>query len=1069
MAQFYGLQHFADAGSLARGLIYASQGKSTVSNKTDTTIEASTLGTGGNVYDQWIDYSFDGQAITGFYGSCSCPVGYNCKHCVSVALSALDLLPSTISTAAKAPMRSGWRRELDQVLGPVESDPSPLAIAIDFEPPQELNPDIPVWKQHTSSGRLNLFPLRLGKRGRWVKSGISFSSLKGGRLAGYVPEQVTAIAEFIAACELGAISSVVVASDLIMLNHVSSPFVGEFLIRMVDAGVAIVNARDHQAVIIDDELIIPFIGIADEQSSLHVSTGISHSRMTGDYMLFGQPRQGAVWNADGLRLGWFNPVPTDEWSRFDDREIIIPQSHREEFEREYLPHLSRHAPIFAHNYELPTPPEPKLRLTLTTTVGEPYPLVTATWEWIYVDGNRTQGRSHPLWLAPDATRQADRESEIRARMTEIVATLCPVMVDEVLLGTSRVTGEDLLQLTALVERLRAEGVDVIDDGPAYHRANDVRVDVDVDESRDWLDLKMRVLVDGTHVEVADLLRALTSGQNFTYIDGAYLDLDSADLAKLKDLIAEARNLGDGRRSSIRVPKVRTSWWEELLDLGVVDASRHAWFEAVRQVRDHGPVEVPSNLMATLRPYQVEGFEWLAHLRDAGLGGVLADDMGLGKTVQTLAMVLRDRERQQESEGGTGGPWLVVAPTSVVGNWLNEAHTFTPSLKVVGIEATERIRGESLADAVAGADVVVTSYTLMRLEAEAYRQLGITGLILDEAQNVKNPKSKGFAVAASLGAPTVFAVTGTPIENNLGELWAMFALSAPGLLGTSEKFTDTFRKPIEKAAGLTGLRSDEGDDLVATLRRRISPFFLRRTKDAVALDLPPKQEQILSVELTGSHRRLYDVQLEKERHGVLGLGDGDRIEILSALTRLRQLAIDPRLIDENSDAPPSKLDELLPLIDNLVAEGHTALVFSQFTRFLKLIAARLDDEGIPYLYLDGSTTKRPALIDRFAQGEAPVFLISLKAGGTGLNLTMADYAILTDPWWNPAAEEQAVDRAHRIGQTRPVHVYRLVSRGTIEEKVVALQDAKRRLLGVISSDDVQTASALSAAELRALLA
>ena len=481
--------------------------------------------------------------------------------------------------------------------------------------------------------------------------------------------------------------------------------------------------------------------------------------------------------------------------------------------------------------------------------------------------------------------------------------------------------------------------------------------------------------------------------------------------------------------------------------------------------DAGPIEIPAGLDATLRPYQVEGFEWLARLRDAGLGGVLADDMGLGKTVQSLAMILHDRQR---TEGSARGPWLVVAPTSVVSNWGSEARRFTPSLKVVGIEATERIRGASLADATAGADVVVTSYTLMRLEAEAYRELGITGLILDEAQNVKNPKSKGFAVAASLGAPTVFAVTGTPIENNLGELWAMFALAAPGLLGSSEKFNDAFRKPIEKAAGLTGPRSEDARELVATLRRRISPFLLRRTKGAVALDLPPKQEQVLGVELLGAHRRLYDVQLEKERHRVMGLGDEDRIEILSALTRLRQLAIDPRLLDEDSAAPPSKLDQLEMLIDDLVAEGHTALVFSQFTRFLKLIAARLDAAGIPYLYLDGSTTNRPALIERFARGEAPVFLISLKAGGTGLNLTMADYAILTDPWWNPAAEEQAVDRAHRIGQTRPVHVYRLVSRGTIEEKVVALQDAKRRLLGVISSDDVQTASALSAAELRALL-
>lgn len=255
--------------------------------------------------------------------------------------------------------------------------------------------------------------------------------------------------------------------------------------------------------------------------------------------------------------------------------------------------------------------------------------------------------------------------------------------------------------------------------------------------------------------------------------------------------------------------------------------------------------------------------------------------------------------------------------------------------------------------------------------------------------------------------------------------------------------------------------------MSTLRRRIGPFLLRRTKQSVSLDLPPKQEQVLRVELKGAHRRMYDVQLEKERQRVLGLSEEDRIEILSSLTRLRQLAIDPRLADEDSTAPASKLDELLALVENLVAEQHSALVFSQFTRFLKLVAERLDEAGIRYLYLDGSTRGRPALIKRFAAGEAPVFLISLKAGGTGLNLTMADYAILTDPWWNPAAEQQAVDRAHRIGQTRPVHVYRLVSKGTIEEKVVALQDQKRRLLGVLSEDGGASGK-LSAAELRALL-
>ncbi|MDP9806977.1 superfamily II DNA or RNA helicase [Trueperella bonasi] len=1064
MAQTYGLERFVDAGSLARGMIYAVQGKSEIISHVQGWIEASTSGSGGKIYRQWINYEPEGAQLVQFSGSCTCPVGYNCKHCVSAAYIALDLLPSSITSAAKVPARSGWKRELDDVFGVLEDDPSPLAIAIDFAPPRPVNPDIPIWKQR-SAGHLHAFPLRMGKRRKWVKSGISFAALRPGRLSGYVPEHVAAIGEFIAACELGAGSSVVVGSDSILLNYVKSPFVGDLMRNMIAAGVELVNANGYKRVVIDDDPIIPFINLADRGGALEVVTGISHPRMSADYMLIGQPSQAAVWDTDELRLAWFDPVPSGEWSRFANREVTIPAADRGEFERDYLPRLRESAPILTDNYELPAPVKPRLRLTLTTTAGEPHPNVRAVWEWAY--GDEHSGRVHPLWSTPDSTRQEDEESEILDRAVGTVDELCPAMIDGTLVGTSTIRGEDLLLLTPLIEQLRAEGVEVIDDGPAYHRANDVQVSLDVEESRDWLDLTMRVVVDGTQVEIAQLLRALASRQNYLYINGAYVDLDSDDLAKLKALIAEARQLGDARRRGLRVPKVRRSWWEELLDLGIVETSQHRWFAAVRNAPEPGPIEVPKTLEADLRPYQVEGFQWLAHLRQAGLGGLLADDMGLGKTLQMLAMILRDRE-QKAAHGEPSSPWLVVAPTSVVSNWVSEARKFTPSLNVVGIEATERIRGQSLAEVTGGADVVVTSYTLMRLEAEDYRQLGITGLVLDEAQNVKNPKSKGFAVAASLGAPTVFAVTGTPIENNLTELWAMFALAAPGLLGSAEKFGDAFRKPIEKAAGLTGPRSEDARELMNTLRRRISPFLLRRTKDAVALDLPPKQEQVLTVELASAHRRLYDVQLEKERQRVLGLSDEDRIEILSALTRLRQLAIDPRLVDEQSQAPPSKLDELAPLVGNLVAEGHTVLVFSQFTRFLKLIVQRLVAEGIEYLYLDGSTKNRADLIERFGRGEAPVFLISLKAGGTGLNLTMADYAILTDPWWNPAAEEQAVDRAHRIGQTRPVHVYRMVSRGTIEEKVVALQDAKRRLLGVISNDAGSASSGLSAAELRALL-
>src|SRR5690625_4198756 len=494
---------------------------------------------------------------------------------------------------------------------------------------------------------------------------------------------------------------------------------------------------------------------------------------------------------------------------------------------------------------------------------------------------------------------------------------------------------------------------------------------------------------------------------------------------------------DQRRQQLRVPRVQISWWEELLGLGVVTAAEHQWLQALRSALDHPPTPppVPAGLTASLRPYQVAGYQWLAALRRSGLGGILADDMGLGKTLQVLAMILDERtghraggvraltkgEPQGGSPGGSNGgssggsngglpggspsdlsggsprdlsggppsgsnaevgapadaagppvntadspagPWLVVAPTSVVPNWAAEAARFTPDLRVAVVTATGARRGQSLAEAARGADVVVTSYALLRLEAEEYAQLGVAGLVLDEAQHAKNHTSKAFASAKKVGAPVTFAVTGTPLENTLDELWAMTALTAPGLLGNPQQFRQVYRRPIERG-------EPDAHALLARLRRRVRPFLLRRTKDQVATDLPPKQEQIVKVDLAPAHRRISDRHLQRERQRVLHLvEDLDRRseEHTSELQSRGQLAIDAALVEPDSPAPSSKLETLIPLLREAAAEGHRVLVFSQFTRYLGRIAERLRAEQMGFAYLDGTTTRREGGIGGLAEGD-----------------------------------------------------------------------------------------------------
>ena len=433
------------------------------------------------------------------------------------------------------------------------------------------------------------------------------------------------------------------------------------------------------------------------------------------------------------------------------------------------------------------------------------------------------------------------------------------------------------------------------------------------------------------------------------------------------------------------------------------------------------------------------------------------------------------------------PFLVVAPTSVITNWAAEAARFLPEAKVVTI--TETTAGKTpLAERIAGAHLVLTSYTLLRMDEDAYtgyaHTLGRTvdestgelsapegwgALLLDEAQFVKNTGTRAWSIARAMPARTKIAMTGTPIENNLMELWALLAIVADGLFPSARAFRDLYARPAE-----SGEDPAHAAATAARLRRRIRPLMLRRTKELVAAELPAKNDTRVNLPLAAGHRRIYDTHLQRERQKVLGLledMDKNRFTIFQSLTLLRRLALDAALIDPEAYAGVSsvKRDYLVQQLPDLLKKGHRVLVFSQFTGYLKSISARLAEEGIGHLYLDGSTRNRAEVIEAFTSGQEPVFLISLKAGGFGLNLTEADHVFIMDPWWNPAAEQQAVDRIHRIGQDKEVHVYRLVAEGTIEEKVMQLKESKAALFDAVVGEGEFASASVTAEDVRELFA
>ncbi len=603
--------------------------------------------------------------------------------------------------------------------------------------------------------------------------------------------------------------------------------------------------------------------------------------------------------------------------------------------------------------------------------------------------------------------------------------------------------------------------------------------VEPDEQLDWFGVELGIEVDGKPVNLVpallEVLESTAEGTSFESLahspskfraipvgDGRYAVLPWERLKRVLQVLADLYPEDGKIQARLELPQ------SHVVGLAELDEALGDGGAQVRWRGDTGSVErakslhrgpqwspQPAALRATLRPYQHEGLVWLEHLRDNDMGGVLADDMGLGKTLQTISLLAREKEARRMDQ-----PSLIVTPTSLVGNWNRELDKFAPHIRTLVFTGTKRHKQWGDFDR---AEVVITSYPILIRDLEKIQEREYHYVILDEAQAVKNPRSIASTSVRTLEARHRLAITGTPVENNLDELWSLFEFVLPGLLGRQQQFRKRFRDPIEK---------NNDEEVLHSLRRRVEPFILRRLKESVAQDLPPKTELVRSVDLTGDQRDLYEsirIAAQGEvRQTIAKKGiAGSAVTILDALTKLRQVCCDPRLVPVESARAverSAKYDLFFELLEAQLAAGRRVLVFSQFARMLALLGRGMYERDISHVTLTGSTPDRQKVVDAFEGGEADVFLISLKAGGTGLNLVSADTVIHYDPWWNAAAQMQATDRAYRIGQKKPVFVYNLIATASVEERMLALQRRKRYLadtllgtaqgVGQLSEDEVE---------------
>ena len=1116
---------FFDKGSLSRGRSYAESGLVHGIEWSGHTLSGHSEGSHGQTYRCTVTAEFKGPRAQ-VSARCTCPVNTFCKHCVALVVTATDTGKPTPQAAfaaeaqppkppASALELSRWRTLVDEITSPKAS----------AEAPTDRGPELPLALQFSfdldSRGHRRVYarPMTHGARGKWIASRVTWRSLLTTNRPGdnHDPTALALLVEI--GGVLAARTQRSTPPDTLPVSSAPARL-WPLLSQAAEVGIEFVGRGGwgQPQTVAYDSAITTSLHIERVQSHLDVSVAVvvdGQPVLPDRLHLIGSPRTHgvAVLVDRHLSLGPLSELtPSEMMLLTTSNKLSVPATDVEDF-RAALPALIADRTVTFGDDVFPP-----------DDVDGPHPVLvvdysgygaTTRWEAEYIaEGESIRGapddHSNPrrvrrrkdeqrMWksLVPeladvaqvygewfdetaehlmrrvyqaprpdDATKLVD----LRRRLAEAntvagTADFLPVShflrdwsLDPV--EAAVLSGE---VLPDLVEGGKVR-VEVIGEQPDYRRPDQAPVlRFSGDATTDWFDLSIALDVDGHQVPIADIIAALARGETHMLLsDDTYFPLDTPELTTLRDRLTEARELGDLTSDGVSASTLNVTLWEELLELGVVDEQLADWRDRLARLavaKPPAPVTPPARLDADLRSYQQDGLDWLTFLWDNGLGGILADDMGLGKTLQTLALF------QHVVDDDPIARFLVVAPTSVVGNWAAEVRRFVPDLRVAVVGSTEKRAGISLSEQVAGAQIVVTSYALLRIDYEAFEDITWSGMVLDEAQFVKNRASKTHQAARRLPAAFKLAITGTPLENRVMELWSLVSIVAPGLYSSPKTFNEHFADPIEKGSE---------PERLAVLRRRLRPIMLRRTKAQVLADLPEKQEQLLPLDLNDDHRKIYDTFLARERQNMLGLLDdweGNQIKILRALTRLRQLSLHPGLVDEqHAGLESAKIAYLSEQIPILAAEGHSALIFSSFTGFLKLVAAQFEKDGVEYSYLDGtmSAAKRAEQIEQFTAGHTGAFLISLKAGGFGLNLTAADYCFMTDPWWNPAAEAQAVDRAHRIGQHRAVTVYRMVSTGTIEEKVIDLQERKRELFNALIDDGAAFSGKVTAADVRGLL-
>lgn len=751
-----------------------------------------------------------------------------------------------------------------------------------------------------------------------------------------------------------------------------------------------------------------------------------------------------VWAlADEMLVRIANPEVLPLMASFP---LKIPHEEAEDFRQRYFGRLSKYLPIVGETIKweiFETQPVP--RLYLTKQGDDP---IEAELRFGYGEHEFPSQGTKPVseeiieipgqWGGIKVLRKDDEERKYFFALTDARYGLKRAGANRPGIFQIRARTHPLDFLIKCVPALTAAGFEIYGekDIAKINRHKPV-LSLTISSGIDWFDVQAVVQYGDQQVNFNEIRKALKRGERYIKLaDGSIGQIPEEWLEKYKHLFALAEETADG----LRVSDLQLSLLDELLAEAETKNIAPEYQTKRERLKGFERIQaqpLPQGFRGELRPYQKAGYDWLHFLHEYGFGGILADDMGLGKTIQALAFLLSLKER-----GLLPRPALLVVPKSLLVNWQREAERFTPDLRFLQFMGQTRKKEPARFDEY---DVVITTYGTMLRDIEFLRQYRFPYAILDESQAVKNPLAQSSKAARLLDAEHRLCLTGTPVENNVFELWSQFAFLNPGLLGSLDYFKSEFASAIER-------RDEASQPTAQLLRKMIYPFILRRTKEQVAPELPPRTERIIYTDLEPAQRKLYQQTRDYYRGLLLGMLEesGDindiRFKILEGLLRLRQACIHPRLVDPAYRGESAKFEILLETLETLREEGHKALVFSQFVQTLSLLREQMDARGLTYVYLDGQTQNRQQQVDHFQNDPSiPFFLISLKAGGVGLNLTAADYVLHIDPWWNPAVEMQAADRAHRIGQDKPVFIYKFIARDTVEEKILQLQERKRELV------------------------